>query len=63
MARHVVNADRQNLAAGGVNLVAYRLKDGQFVRSTARKITRVEPDNKLGSAQPTQRHILTGMRG
>jgi hypothetical protein len=62
MAGHMIDADPQDLAARGVNPIAYRLKDGQLVCSTARKIARVEPNDELGPAQATQRYVLTGMR-
>lgn len=61
MAGHVVDAYSQDLSARGVDLVAYRLKDGQLICSTTGKVTRVEPDNQLGSLQSAQRHVFAGV--
>jgi hypothetical protein len=51
MAGHMVNTNAQNLSARGMNLVAYRLKDGQLICSTTGEVTRVEPNDQLGSSQ------------
>ena len=59
---NVIHADTKDLAVCGMYFIAYRRKDGHFVRSTSGEITREKEDNDLLSAQPTQRYILAGVR-
>jgi len=57
----VVDTDTEYLAAFSMYLIAYRLKDGHFIRSTSSEITREKENNDLLSPQAAQRYILTGV--
>ena len=51
MAGNVIDTDSQDLAARGMNPVAYRLKDGQLICSTTGEIARIEPENEFRASQ------------